>query len=81
MVWDMRTVQRQKVNEAFWQRKSSVGKSKKLYDPYFVCDGSYRWFQSSNVVRLEDYRDAVEMERIRTSILKPAKVRARYCVA
>ena len=74
----MRAIQRQKVNEPFWQKRIACWESKRVYDPYLVWDGSYRWFQSSNVVRLEDYRDAVEMERIRTSILKPAKFRARY---
>lgn len=74
----MRAIQRQKVNEPFWQKRIACWELKRVYDPYLVWDGSYRWFQSSNVVRLEDYRDAVEMERIRTSILKPAKFRARY---
>jgi hypothetical protein len=31
--------------------------------------GGYRWFRSSNVVKLELYRSAAEMDRIRAVIL------------
>jgi hypothetical protein len=31
--------------------------------------GGYRWFRSSNVVKLERYRSAAEMDRIRDVIL------------
>jgi hypothetical protein len=77
----MRLPLRVKVNEPFWQRKILCWESKKHYDPSYVWDGTYRWFQSSNVVKLEDYRDSVEIARIRENILKPAKVRARYLAA
>ena len=77
----MRVILRQLANEPFWQKRILCWESKRHYDPSIVWDGCYRWFELSNVVRLEDYRDSVEMERIRTSILKPAQVRARYWAA
>jgi hypothetical protein len=77
----MKAIQRQWVNEVFWQKRVLSWESKKHHDPFLVWDGSYRWFQSPNVVRLEDYRDSVEIARIRENILKPAKWRATYCAA
>jgi hypothetical protein len=77
----MRTILRQKANEAFWQKRILSWEAKQHYDPFLVWDGHYRWFQASNVVRLEDYRNAAEIARIRENILKPARVRARYRVA
>jgi hypothetical protein len=77
----MRAIQRQLVNETFWRKKILPVELKRLYDPSFVWEGSFRWFQSANVVRLEDYRDSAEMARIRMNILKPAKVRAQYWAA
>jgi hypothetical protein len=74
----MREVVRRKGNEDFWRRKIACWETKRRYDQSLVWDGEFRWFKSSNVVRLEDYRDLAEMERIRESILKPAKMRAKY---
>jgi len=73
--------QRQQVSEAFWQKRIVSCEAKKRYDPYWVWDGTYRWFASLNIIKLEDYRDTTEMDRIRMSILKPAKERAKYCAA
>ena len=74
----MREVLRRKGNEDFWKRKIACWEMKRSYDPSYVWDGGFRWFESANVVRLEDYRTGIEMDRIKASILEPAKVRARY---
>jgi hypothetical protein len=77
----LRSIQRQPANEPFWQKKVLPWEAKRSRDPFLVWDGTYRWFQASNVVRLEDYRDSAELARIRENILKPAAISARYCVA
>jgi len=50
----VQAILRQKVNEAFWQKRILSWESKRSYDPFLVWDGSYRWFRASNVVKLED---------------------------
>jgi hypothetical protein len=77
----MTAVPRQKVNEDFWRKRILPWEEKRRYDVYLVWDGLWRWFQSPNVVKLEDYRDAAEIARIRENILKPARVRAKYWAA
>ena len=74
----MREVIRRKGNEAFWRKKIAPWEMKRCYDPSLVWDGGFRWFQSDNVVRLEDYRTTTEIDRIRTSVLRPAQERAKY---
>jgi hypothetical protein len=69
---------RQKVNEDFWRKRILPWESKRHYDQSLVWDGLWRWFQSPNIVKLEDYRDATEIARIRENILKPAKISAKY---
>jgi hypothetical protein len=62
-----------KEEEEFWQ---------KLTSPVEECtgvwargpwDGSYRWFSSPNVVRLELYRTTEDMKRICGILLNPAR--------
>ena len=77
----MREILRRKVNEDFWKRKIACWETKRQYDPSLVWDGGFRWFQSANVMRLEDYRNPSEMQRIRENILKPARWRASYRAA
>jgi len=76
-----RVVKRQRMGEEFWQKKILPWEKKLQYDPSLVWDGLYRWFESPNVVRLEDFRDPTEMHRIRTCVLPAAKERARYWAA
>ena len=42
---------------------------KRQRDPFLIWDGSYRWFRSENVVPLERYRTAKEIDRIRINVL------------
>jgi DNA-binding transcriptional LysR family regulator len=44
-------------------------------DPFIVWDGLFRWFQSQDVVRLEDYRSPEELARIKTVILDRLRVK------
>jgi hypothetical protein len=42
---------------------------RRLYPRASPWDGGYRWFRSSNVVDLQQYRSPTEKKRIRTVLL------------
>ena len=48
---------------------SMCWEEKRQRDPFLVWDGSTRWFRSENVVPLERYRTAKEIDRIRVNVL------------
>ena len=52
--------------EAFWQRLCLPEEERRRLRAW---EGSYRWFRSPNVVKLELYRSPVEMDRIRAILL------------
>jgi hypothetical protein len=51
-------------NEAFYRRFTRPEELKNRSSTSIEWRGAYRWFVSPNVVKLEDYRHAGEMERI-----------------
>jgi len=57
-----------KNQDSFWQRMILPEEEK---DPWARAwwDGTYRWFKSPNVVRLEQYRSPAELARIRRVLL------------
>jgi hypothetical protein len=57
-------------DEAIW-RKLILPEEDRY--PVRVWVGSFRWFRSPNVIRLEDYRSPAEMERIRKVLLWPRR--------
>ena len=52
--------------EAFWQRLCLPEEERRRIRAW---EGSYRWFRSHNVIKLERYRSRVEMGRIRAVLL------------
>jgi hypothetical protein len=71
----VRQIQKRKDSDAFWQKRILPWEEKRRHDPYLVWDGLFRWFQSPNVVKLEDYRSPAEMARIKSVILSRLQIR------
>ena len=71
MEYQKHMTQAQKLSEsgAFWRRLISPWEDKRQRDPFWVWDGSYRWFRSKNVIPLERYRDAAAINRIKVNVL------------
>jgi hypothetical protein len=59
-------VEPKQTNEAFWQ-KLVLPEEERRWDRDW--EGSFRWFRSPNVIRLERYRSSEDMARIRTVLL------------
>jgi hypothetical protein len=57
-------------DEAFLRKFIASEETKRLY-PMKVppWGGGFRWFESSNIVDLQDYRSAIEKARIRRVLL------------
>lgn len=62
----MKPQRRSEREEAFWQRLTKPEEERRWIRDW---RGSYRWFRSPNVIRLELYRSQAEMERIRSVLL------------
>jgi hypothetical protein len=62
--------QRNEKREAFYRRLILPWEDKRQHDPFLVWDGSFRWFRSENVIPLDHYRTAVEIDRIRANVLR-----------
>jgi hypothetical protein len=53
-----------------WQKLIMPEEVRRLYPSAPPWDGGYRWFRSSNVVDLQDYRGPADKERIRRVLLQ-----------
>jgi hypothetical protein len=72
--------QRNEKREAFYRKLILSWEEKRQYDPFLVWDGAFRWFRSENVVPLERYRSAEEIDRIRVNVLRRhLQLQGRYC--
>jgi hypothetical protein len=58
---------RSEEEEAFWRRLVLPEEERRQIRDW---EGSYRWFRSPNVIRLELYRSPAEMARIRAVLLR-----------
>jgi hypothetical protein len=56
-------------NTTLWQKLIMPEETRCLYPSAPPWDGGYRWFQSPNIIDLQDYRSAIERKRIRLVLL------------
>ena len=54
---------------SLWQQLVMAEEDRRLYPRAPLWDGGYRWFRSSNVVDLQQYRGPAEKGRIRKVLL------------
>jgi hypothetical protein len=52
-----------------WRQLVMPEETRLLYPSTPRYDGGFRWFQSSNIIDLQDYRSAIERKRIRLVLL------------
>jgi hypothetical protein len=51
-------------DEALWRKLLMPEEARRGHPLALPWSGGYRWFQSDNVVDLQDYRSSIEKERI-----------------
>jgi hypothetical protein len=56
-------------DEAFFRKFVMSEETRLLYPSPPRWSGGYRWFQSNNVVDLQDYRSPIDKERVRRVLL------------
>jgi hypothetical protein len=66
----MGLAKRDQKGEAIWRKLILPEEDR---NPARLWLGSFRWFRSPNVIRLEDYRSQSEMNRVREVLLRPRR--------
>jgi hypothetical protein len=57
-------------DEALWRKLFLSEEARRTYPLAMPWRGGYRWFQSDNVIDLQDYRSSIEKERICRVLLR-----------
>jgi hypothetical protein len=58
-----------RIPDTLWHKLVMSEETRRLYPSAPAWTGGFRWFESRNVVDLQNYRSPAEKERIRTVVL------------